>query len=111
MKDIVQVAVRKDLRARLLEAWDFGQFADDFDQALAKRIRADIRIFCESLAGAECAETSQMGEVSALAEAQNRLFDVLRGDDGQAYKEAERYLERERPDLYAALSQHTETKQ
>lgn len=42
------------------------------------------------------------------SEAQNRLFDVLRGDDGQAWKEAERYLERERPDLYAALNQHTE---
>lgn len=38
-----------------------------------------------------------------LSECQRRLFDVLLGDDGQAWNEAERYLERERPDLYAAL--------
>jgi hypothetical protein len=36
-------------------------------------------------------------------EAQDRLFDILLGDDGQAWKEAERYLERVRPDLYQKL--------
>lgn len=38
-----------------------------------------------------------------LQQAQDRLFDVLLGDDGQAYKEAERYLERANPDLYRRL--------
>ena len=38
-------------------------------------------------------------------EAQDRLFDILLGDDGQAWKEAERYLERTRPDLYQRLKE------
>lgn len=36
-------------------------------------------------------------------DAHNRLFDMLLGDDGQAWKEAERYLERANPELYARL--------
>lgn len=40
-----------------------------------------------------------------LQDAQNRLFDMLLGDDGQAWKEAERYLERTRPDLHERLKQ------
>lgn len=43
---------------------------------------------------------------ASLATVQNRLFDVLLGDDGQASKEARKYLERERADLYALLEQH-----
>ena len=38
--------------------------------------------------------------------AQDRLFDVLLGDDGQAWKEAERYIERTRPDLYERIQRH-----
>ena len=38
-------------------------------------------------------------------EAQERLFDVLLNDDGQAWSEAERYLERTRPDLYQRLKE------
>lgn len=38
-------------------------------------------------------------------EAQDRLFDILLGDDGQAYKEAEKYLQRARPDLYQRLKE------
>lgn len=41
--------------------------------------------------------------VGDLQQAQDRLFDVLLGDDGQAYKEAERYLERANPGLYRRL--------
>lgn len=40
---------------------------------------------------------------ASLSKCQARLFDVLVGDDGQAWAEAERYLETARPDLYAAL--------
>lgn len=40
------VAIPKDLRDRLLEAWNFGQFADDFSLPLAGPIRADIRQLC-----------------------------------------------------------------
>lgn len=36
-------------------------------------------------------------------EAQDRLFDILLDDDGQAWSEAERYLEKNRPDLYQRL--------
>jgi len=41
--------------------------------------------------------------VGDLQQAQDRLFDVLLGDDGQAHKEAERYLERANPALYRSL--------
>jgi hypothetical protein len=41
--------------------------------------------------------------VGDLQHAQDRLFDVLLGDDGQAHKEAERYLERANPALYMRL--------
>lgn len=34
----------------LIEAWNYGQFADDFDQPQAKPVRAAIRRFCEALA-------------------------------------------------------------
>lgn len=38
-----------------------------------------------------------------LAEAQNRVYDMALGDDGEAWCEAHKYLERERPDLYRRL--------
>lgn len=41
-----------------------------------------------------------------VAAAQDRIFDMLLGDDGQAYKEAERYLEKARADLYKRLQRH-----
>jgi len=41
--------------------------------------------------------------VDPADEPQRRLFDILLGDDGQAYKEARKYLERARPDLYNQL--------
>lgn len=37
------------------------------------------------------------------SEADDRLFDILLDDDGQAWSEAERYLEKNRPDLYQRL--------
>ncbi|MBT9516737.1 MAG: hypothetical protein IV112_08595 [Methyloversatilis discipulorum] len=40
---------------------------------------------------------------ASLSKCQARLFDVLVGDDGQAWAEAERYLETARPDLFATL--------
>lgn len=39
-----------------------------------------------------------------LTDAHNRIFDLLLGDDGQAHKEAVRYLKRAAPDLHARLS-------
>lgn len=51
-------------------------------------------------------ELAQAGVASTdLERAQNRLFDVLLGDDGQAHKEGMRYMERARPDLYARLNE------
>jgi len=47
---------------------------------------------------------------SELEASQDRLFDVLLGDDGQSWKEAERYMERARPDLYERIQQHRQTK-
>ena len=38
-----------------------------------------------------------------LAEAQSRVYDMALGDDGEAWCEAHKYLERERPDLYQRL--------
>lgn len=41
-----------------------------------------------------------------VAAAQDRIFDMLLGDDGQAWEEAERYLEKNRPDLYERIQRH-----
>ena len=38
-----------------------------------------------------------------LEEANNRIYDLLLGDDEQAYKEARRYLEKHAPELYKLL--------
>lgn len=46
-----------------------------------------------------------MQENNTLKEAQDRIFDLLLGDDGQAYKEARKYLERHRPDLIKRLDE------
>ena len=39
-----------------------------------------------------------------LEEANKRIYDLLLGDDEQAYKEARRYLEKHAPELYELLS-------
>lgn len=39
----------------------------------------------------------------AAKEAQGRVYDLLLADDGQAWKEARRYLQRARPDLWMRL--------
>lgn len=36
---------------------------------------------------------------SLLKQAEDRIFDPMINDDGQAYKEARKYLEQHRPDL------------
>lgn len=52
----------------------------------------------------DCQNTGRSSEfLSELDEAQDRIFDLLLGDDAQAYKEAERYLAKTRPDLKARL--------
>jgi hypothetical protein len=38
-------------------------------------------------------------------DAQDRIFDMLLGDDGQAWREAEEYLRRKRPDLHQRLQE------
>lgn len=54
----------------------------------------------------DAAPESPAGALGAR-EAHERIFDMLLGDDGQAYKEAERYLERVAPDLTARLRDNT----
>lgn len=46
--------------------------------------------------------------MSDAEEAHNRMFDLLLGNDGQAYKEAYRYLEAKAPELYAKLKKAEE---
>ena len=41
--------------------------------------------------------------IDAVKAAQDRIFDMLLSDDGQAWKEARKYLEKSRPDLYEEL--------
>lgn len=47
-------------------------------------------------------------DVALLNMAQDRLFDLLLPEDGNAEKEARRYLERERPDLYQRYMEATQ---
>ena len=42
---------------------------------------------------------------ASTTSAQDRIFDLLLDDDGQAHKEARRYLEAHRPDLYKRLTE------
>lgn len=44
-----------------------------------------------------------LGSFPALQQAHNRIYDLLMGDDGQAVKEAERYLQLNDPVLWAQL--------
>lgn len=41
--------------------------------------------------------------LSLFDEACDRLFDMLQGDDGEAWSQAERFLKAHRPDLYNHL--------
>jgi hypothetical protein len=43
------ILIPDDLRDNLITHWQYGQFADDFDQPLAKSIREDVRFLCEIL--------------------------------------------------------------
>ena len=45
---------------------------------------------------------SQMA--NKLAEANDRIYDLMLGDDGQAYKEARKYLDKHAPHLYDKLN-------
>lgn len=47
------------VRYRLIEAYKFGQFADDFDVPLAKPIRAVIRALCEDIVHNKTVSTAQ----------------------------------------------------
>ena len=40
---------------------------------------------------------------ATLSDACDRIFDILLGGDGEAYFQAERFLEHHRPDLYDRL--------
>lgn len=73
-----------------------------------KDINKDIQEAIDSLNRFQ--EMRQEDAVPPQVEAaQDRLFDVLLGDDGQAWKEAERYIERTRPDLYERIQRHKDT--
>lgn len=71
----------------------------------AKDAQVELRATVQQYGDAREAAGYARGRAEAGrdAECQRRLFDVLLGEDGQAWKEAERYLETARPDLYVAL--------
>ena len=71
----------------------------------AKNESRDIREACDTLQRWQEMRQEEIEPVPVAA-AQDRLFDVLLGDDGQAWKEAERYLEKARPDLYERIQRH-----
>lgn len=48
---------------------------------------------------------SSLQPASLLNEAFDRLFDIMLGDDGEAYFQAERFLKAHRPDLYNRIGQ------
>ena len=54
---------------------------------------------------------TQEAEIERLREAEDRLFDVLLVDDGQAHKEGRRYLQQNRPDLFQALEAENDRRQ
>jgi hypothetical protein len=60
---------------------------------------------CAACRGSGLANSREFGGIDALRVAINRLDDILQGDDGQAYKEAEKAL----PKLRAALERESVT--
>jgi hypothetical protein len=60
---------------------------------------------CKACGGSGLANSREFGGIDALRVAINRLDDILQGDDGQAYKEAEKAL----PKLRAALERESVT--
>ena len=71
----------------------------------AKDVSRDIREACDTLQRWQEMRHEEIEPVPVVA-AQDRIFDMLLGKDGQAWKEAERYLEKARPDMYERIQQH-----
>jgi hypothetical protein len=71
-----------------------------------KDINKDIQEAIDSLNRWQEMRREDVAPVSDVGAAQDRLFDMLLGDDGQAWKEAERYLEKARPDLHERIQRH-----
>ena len=82
-----------DPQDRLIDAAE--AYAEKYDGDDRQDIKTDVlNAFYQGAAHAEA---------QALQEAHERIFDMLLADDGQAYKEARRYLERAAPELAARL--------
>ena len=71
-----------------------------------KDIAKDVQEAIDSLERFKEMRDEDTTPAQDMASVQNRLFDMLLGDDGQAWKEAERYLEKARPDLYERIQGH-----
>lgn len=65
--------IPKDLRDRLIEAWNFGQFADDLNVPLAGSIRADIRQLCNVLERMPFAAPARRSSPQAPAQVEARV--------------------------------------
>jgi hypothetical protein len=59
----------------------------------------------EEASEAVVAHVSSLQPATLLNEAFDRLFDIMLGDDGEAYFQAERFLKAHRPDLYNRIGQ------
>lgn len=64
-----------------------------------KDVSQDIREACDTLER----WFAMRQEDTVVGNGADRVFDLLLGNDGQAHKEAERWLERANPGLYARL--------
>lgn len=64
-----------------------------------KDVSQDIREACDTLER----WFAMRQEDSVVGNGADRVFDMLLGNDGQAFKEASRWLERASPELYARL--------
>lgn len=74
----------------------------------AKDVSRDIREACDTLQRWQEMRAEDADEHGAVGAAQDRVFDLLLGGDPQAEKEARRYLQATRPDLYSGLQHRRE---
>lgn len=74
---------------------------DPEDSAPPPDCQPDGKVFIRVVAD----DPATCGRATANQEAHNRIYDLLLSDDGQAWKEARRYLERSAPELAALLAQ------
>lgn len=100
---LVEQAAGKRVLKNLRDQYDaFTAMRRELNEMLGDMFSVEATLKDGPEMTAECAGVvTAMAKVKdRLAEAYDRIFDMIQGDDGQAWSEAERFLKNHAPDLY-----------